>query len=81
MKAAEESVKKHRRIPACYPARVGHAPIPSSSKVKRITVNGNVTLPGTSVPVSVSSGAVTTIIVTAPDNTMTEGYKLTVANL
>jgi glyoxylase-like metal-dependent hydrolase (beta-lactamase superfamily II) len=57
------------------------APIPMSSKVKKITVNGNTILPGTSVPVTVANGTVITIIVTAPDNTTTESYKLTVASL
>jgi glyoxylase-like metal-dependent hydrolase (beta-lactamase superfamily II) len=57
------------------------APIPLSSKVKMITVNGNAILPGTSVQVTVTSGTVITIIVTAPDGTTTETYALTVANV
>ncbi len=57
------------------------APIPLSSKVKKITVNGSVILPGTSVPVTVASGTVLTIIVTAPDGVTTETYTLTVAKV
>jgi glyoxylase-like metal-dependent hydrolase (beta-lactamase superfamily II) len=57
------------------------APIPLSSKVKRLTVNGSPILPGTSVPVRVANGAVITIVVTAPDGTTTETYTLTVANV
>lgn len=56
-------------------------PIPLSSKVKKITVNGNAILPGTSVPVTVANGSVITIIVTAPDGVTTEKYTLTVANV
>ena len=55
------------------------APVPLSSKVREITVNGESILPGTTVPVSVSSGTVVTIGVTAPDGTTTETYKLVVA--
>ena len=60
---------------------IGIAPIPLSSKVKKITVNGNSILPGTAVRVSVTSGAVITIVVTAPDGTTTETYRLRVANV
>lgn len=62
-------------------ASIGLAPIPLASKVKKITVNGNVILPGTSVQVPVSNGATITIVVTAPDGTTTETYTLTVANV
>ena len=58
---------------------IGVAPIPLSTKVKKITVNGNVILPGTSVPVTVANGTVITIVVTAPDGSTTETYTLTVA--
>ena len=58
---------------------IGIAPIPLSSKVKKITVNGNVILPETSVTVTVANGTVITIVVTAPDGTTTETYTLTVA--
>ncbi len=60
---------------------IGVAPIPMASKARRITVNGNLILPGTSVPVSVVNGSVITIVVTAPDGTTTETYTLTVANV
>jgi len=60
---------------------IGIAPIPLSSKVKKITVNGNVILPGTTVGVAVTNGTVITIVVTAPDGTTTETYTLTVANV
>jgi hypothetical protein len=58
---------------------IGIAPIPLSSKVKKITVNGTVILPETSIQVNVTNGTVITIIVTAPDGTTTETYTLTVA--
>jgi hypothetical protein len=58
---------------------IGIAPIPLSSKVKTITVNGTVILPQTSVQVNVSNGTVITIVVTAPDGATTETYTLTVA--
>jgi hypothetical protein len=60
---------------------IGVAPVPLSSKVKKITVNGNFILPGTSVPVPVSNGTVIKIDVTAPDGTTTESYTLTVASV
>ena len=60
--------------------RIGVAPIPLASKVKRITVNGNDILPQTSVEVTVANGSVITIVVTAPDATTTETYTLTVAS-
>ncbi len=56
-------------------------PVPLSSKVKRITVNGNLILPGTAVQLAVTSGTVISIVVTAPDGTTTERYTLTVANV
>jgi glyoxylase-like metal-dependent hydrolase (beta-lactamase superfamily II) len=62
-------------------ASIGIAPIPLASKVKRITVNGNAILPGTSVPVAVSNGSLIKIVVTAPDGITTETYTLTVANV
>ena len=55
-------------------------PVPLASKARRVTVNGNVVLPGTPVSVNVANGTVITIVVTAPDNTTTETYTLTVAN-
>lgn len=57
------------------------APIPLSSKVKRITVNGTALLPGTAVGVPVTNGGVITIVVTAPDGATTETYTLKVANV
>lgn len=60
---------------------VGVAPIPLSSKVTRITVNGNVVQPKTSVPIPVTNGSVITIGVTAPDGTTTETYTLTVTSV
>jgi len=57
---------------------IGLAPIPLSSNVKTITVNGSAILPGTSVPVTVADGTVITIVVTAPDGTTTETYTLIV---
>jgi hypothetical protein len=60
---------------------IGVAPVPLSSKVKTITVNGSPILPGTSVPVPVVNGSVITIIVTAPDGATTETYTLTVASV
>jgi hypothetical protein len=62
-------------------ASIGIAPIPLASKVKKITVNGNTILPGTSVQVPVANGSLITIVVTAPDGTTTETYTLTVANV
>ncbi len=59
---------------------IGVAPIPLSSKVKQITVNGNAVLPRTSVPVTVGNGTVITIVVTAPDGTTSETYRLTVVS-
>ncbi len=56
-------------------------PVPLSSKVKKITVNGSLVLPGTSVPVTVANGSVITIVVTAPDGTTTETYALTVVSV
>lgn len=58
--------------------RIGVAPIPLASKVKRVTVNGNDVLPRTSVEVAVSNGSTITIVVTAPDGTTTETYALSV---
>jgi glyoxylase-like metal-dependent hydrolase (beta-lactamase superfamily II) len=55
------------------------APIPLSSQVKKITVNGTAILPGTALSVPVSKGSVITIVVTAPDGTTTETYTLTAA--
>lgn len=55
------------------------SPIPLSTKVKQITINGNVVLPWTPVAVNVGSGSVITIVVTAPDGSTTEKYTLTVA--
>jgi hypothetical protein len=60
--------------------RIGVAPIPLASKVKRIAVNGIDILPRTSVEVAVSNGSVITIVVTAPDGTTTETYTLEVAS-
>jgi glyoxylase-like metal-dependent hydrolase (beta-lactamase superfamily II) len=60
--------------------RIGVAPIPLASKVKKITVNGSDILPRTSVAVTVKNGSVITIVVTAPDGTTTETYTLTVAS-
>jgi glyoxylase-like metal-dependent hydrolase (beta-lactamase superfamily II) len=57
------------------------APVPLSSKVKKITVNGSLTLPGSAVPVTVANGSVITITVTAPDGVTTETYTLTVATV
>jgi glyoxylase-like metal-dependent hydrolase (beta-lactamase superfamily II) len=54
-------------------------PVPLSSKVRGITVNGASILPGTSASVSVTSTKVITIVVTAPDGTTTETYELTIA--
>ena len=53
-------------------------PIPLSSKVRKVTIDGNLVLPGTPVTVGVSNGSVITIVVTAPDGTTTETYTLTV---
>jgi glyoxylase-like metal-dependent hydrolase (beta-lactamase superfamily II) len=58
---------------------IGLVPIPLSSKVKQVTVNGNGVLPRTPVSVDVANGTVITIVVTAPDGTTTERYTLTVA--
>jgi hypothetical protein len=55
------------------------APIPLSTKVKQISVNGTFVLPTTPVAVNVANGTVITIVVTAPDGTTTEKYTLTVA--
>ena len=55
-------------------------PIPLASKARRVTVNGNVVLPGTPVSVNVANGTVITVVLTAPDNPTTETYTLTVAN-
>ena len=55
------------------------APIPLSSKVKKITVNGNSIIPGTSTRVTVGSGTQITIVVTAPDGVTNETYTLTVS--
>ena len=60
---------------------IGITPVPLSSKVRRITVNGNLILPGTAVLLAVTSGSVITIVVTAPDGTTTEQYTFTVANV
>jgi hypothetical protein len=60
---------------------IGIAPIPLSSKVKKITVNGTEILPSTPMTVAVTNGTVVTIVVTAPDGVTTEKYTLTVANI
>lgn len=57
------------------------APVPLSSKVKKMTVNGNPLLPGASVPVTVANGSIITIGVVAPDGLTTETYTLTVASV
>lgn len=56
-------------------------PIPLSSKAKKVVVNGSAVLPGTPVQLAVANGTVITIVVTAPDNTTTETYTLTVAKV
>jgi len=58
--------------------RIGVAPIPLASKVKRVTVNGNNVLPRTSAEVAVANGSLVTIVVTAPDGITTETYTLAV---
>ena len=60
--------------------RIGVTPIPLSSKARRVTVNGANVLPRTPVSVPVASGAMITIVVTAPDGVTTESYRLTVAS-
>jgi hypothetical protein len=60
---------------------IGVLPVPLSSKVRRITVNGNAILPGTAATVTVANGSVITIVITAPDGTTTETYTLTVASV
>jgi hypothetical protein len=60
-------------------ASISVTPIPLSTKVKQVTVNGNAVLPSTPVTVNVANGNVITIVVTAPDGTTTEKYTLTVA--
>lgn len=60
---------------------IGVLPVPLSSKVRRITVNGTSILPGTPLAVPVANGTVITIVVTAPDGTTTETYTLTVASV
>jgi glyoxylase-like metal-dependent hydrolase (beta-lactamase superfamily II) len=59
---------------------IGVAPIPLSSKVQKLSVNGNPILPGTVVPVSGANVTVIKIDVTAPDGVTTESYTLTVAS-
>jgi len=54
-------------------------PVPLSSKVKQITINGTVILPDQPVPLTVTNGQTITIVVTAPDNSTKETYVLTVA--
>ncbi len=55
-------------------------PVPLSSKVTQVTVNGNVVLPQTAVPFSaVTNGQTITIKVTAADGKTVETYVLTVA--
>lgn len=61
-------------------ARIGVAPIPLASKVKKVTVNGKDVLPRTSVEVAVADGSVITIVVTAPDGVTTETYSLVVTS-
>jgi glyoxylase-like metal-dependent hydrolase (beta-lactamase superfamily II) len=60
--------------------RIGVAPIPLASKVKKVTVNGNDVFPGTSVEVAVTNGSLVTIVVTAPDGITTETYTLAVTS-
>lgn len=60
---------------------IGVTPVPLSSNVKKLTVNGNAILPGTPVTVPVTNGSVIRIEVTAPDGATTETYTLTVASV
>lgn len=62
-------------------ASIKVAPIPLSSKVKRIAINGSSIAPGTGATISVANGSVITIVVTAPDGATTETYTLTVQNV
>jgi len=66
-------------VPTASP-NISLKPVPLSSKVSKITVNGTVILPETAVPLTgVTNGQQITITVTAADGKTVETYVLTVA--